>query len=328
MVTIQAFDPFVFLVHRKFPNVPPTYLLSELHPREMTRDPAKWPEIEQHRSAALRYHEELAAMPEQAFQALLDSELAKQSEEIRDKQEEEECQRFFNEPTAFADFDHWSRAAHWTLEEAVALSFGRNPDVVDSKALRPHKDASGFAARYFRLLDLARRAEVWQKLFDPVLPGIFIAWAKQNEIEFPEPLESKVRLRGNDIGNWKTFYDQAVQLYKDTCENYDTQLSQLRQAMKKRDDEISMLRSSKTVQDIASSTPSERALSTRERDSLLKLVIGMAIGGYGYNPSGGRSEKPSEIASDLERAGLPLDPDTVRKWLKLAAEILPPNQAE
>ena len=267
-------------------------------------------------------------MPEQAFQALLDSELAKQSEEIRDKQEEEECQRFFNEPTAFADFDHWSRAAHWTLEEAVALSFGRNPDVVDSKALRPHKDASGFAARYFRLLDLARRAEVWQKLFDPVLPGIFIAWAKQNEIEFPEPLESKVRLRGNDIGNWKTFYDQAVQLYKDTCENYDTQLSQLRQAMKKRDDEISMLRSSKTVQDIASSTPSERALSTRERDSLLKLVIGMAIGGYGYNPSGGRSEKPSEIASDLERAGLPLDPDTVRKWLKLAAEILPPNQAE
>jgi hypothetical protein len=204
MATFEAFDPFVFLVHRKFPDVPPAYLLSELSPREITRDPTKRAEIERHRSAVLRYQEELAAMPKQVFQALLDSELAKQSEEARDKEEEKERQRFFNQPPAFADFDHWSRAAHWTLEEAVALSFGRNPEIVNSKALRPHEDTSAFAAQYCRLLDLARRAEVWQKLFDPVLPGIFIAWARQNEIEFPDDLELKVRNRGNDIGNWKS----------------------------------------------------------------------------------------------------------------------------
>lgn len=107
-------------------------------------------------------------MPEQEFHALLGGELAKQSEEIRVKEEEKERQRFFNQPTAFADFDHWSRAAHWTLEGAVALSFGGNPEVVNSKALRLHKGTSAFAAQYSRLLDLARRAEVWQKLFDPV----------------------------------------------------------------------------------------------------------------------------------------------------------------
>jgi hypothetical protein len=82
-------------------------------------------------------------MPEQVFQALLDSELAKQSDETRDKEQEKERQRFFNQPTAFADFDHWSRAAHWTLEEAAALSFGRNPEVVNSKVISPQRLVQG-----------------------------------------------------------------------------------------------------------------------------------------------------------------------------------------
>jgi hypothetical protein len=38
-----------------------------------------------------------------------------------------------------------------------------------------------------------------------------------------------------------------------------------------------------------------------------------------------RSNAPKEIADDLARAGVPLDVDTVRKWLVAAAELLPPN---
>jgi hypothetical protein len=37
-------------------------------------------------------------------------------------------------------------------------------------------------------------------------------------------------------------------------------------------------------------TESEKPLGTKERDSLLKLVIGMAIGGYRYDPKAKRSE--------------------------------------
>jgi len=80
---------------------------------------------------------------------------------------------------------------------------------------------------------------------------------------------------------------------------------------------------------VTTRTPRNPAgLGTRERDSLLKLVIGMAVGGYGYDPDASRSEQPSDIATDLATNGVALDVDTVRKWLKQASELLPPKEAE
>ena len=51
----------------------------------------------------------------------------------------------------------------------------------------------------------------------------------------------------------------------------------------------------------------------------------MAVSGYGYDPTAKRSELTKEIASDLDRNGVHLDDDTVRKWLKVAGERLPSN---
>ena len=56
---------------------------------------------------------------------------------------------------------------------------------------------------------------------------------------------------------------------------------------------------------------------------MLKLIIGMAVGGYGYDPKAERSAQVTEIASDLEKVGISLDADTVRKWLRAAADLLP-----
>lgn len=66
-------------------------------------------------------------------------------------------------------------------------------------------------------------------------------------------------------------------------------------------------------------------LGTRERDTLLKLVIGMAVGGYGYSPVAARSQVPTEISSDLAKQGLSVSDDTVRKWLKVAANTVMPD---
>ena len=60
----------------------------------------------------------------------------------------------------------------------------------------------------------------------------------------------------------------------------------------------------------------------KERESLLKLVIGMAIKGYGYDPAALKSDKVKEIADDLALLGLSIDTDTVRKYLKEAASTL------
>jgi hypothetical protein len=45
--------------------------------------------------------------------------------------------------------------------------------------------------------------------------------------------------------------------------------------------------------------------------------------GYVYDPELKRTGVPQEIASDLAKNGIALDVDTVRKWLREAAEFLP-----
>jgi hypothetical protein len=65
-------------------------------------------------------------------------------------------------------------------------------------------------------------------------------------------------------------------------------------------------------------------LKTLERSTLLKMIIGMAVGGYGYQPNAARSNVPADIAGDLAKNGIELTDDTVRKWLnKAASEVLP-----
>jgi len=60
-----------------------------------------------------------------------------------------------------------------------------------------------------------------------------------------------------------------------------------------------------------------------DRDILLMLVGAMANRGYGWCPAQARSETATEIHNDVLKLGLSIDVDTVRKYLKLAAEKLP-----
>ena len=69
----------------------------------------------------------------------------------------------------------------------------------------------------------------------------------------------------------------------------------------------------------------EKPLHTKEQESLLKLVIGMAIKGYRYDPSAGRSGVTAEIVSDLAELGLTIDEGTVRKFLKWGHKLVPSN---
>ena len=62
---------------------------------------------------------------------------------------------------------------------------------------------------------------------------------------------------------------------------------------------------------------------TKEKETLLKMVIGMAVKGYAYDPKQRRSNTVSEIQSDLDLLGIRLDKDTIRKWLKEATNFLP-----
>jgi hypothetical protein len=64
----------------------------------------------------------------------------------------------------------------------------------------------------------------------------------------------------------------------------------------------------------------------KQINSLMKIVITMAIKGYVYDPKAKKSQIVSDIKSDMNLLGLNLDEDTIREWLKKSAELLPPQE--
>lgn len=277
--------------------------------------------------------------PKQDIKNLFQEELTKQY--IEDDQ-----RRFFNTPNAEADFDYWSKMPHWTLDEALALSFGKNPKIVNwAKLEKILSYTSPFVQEYARIKELASRAMQWQQLFDPVMPRIFVNWVKKNSIKFPENLAEKVENHHPNLVDWKLLHDNAQKQYealKSTCDKlvaghneYSDKIKSLletKEAYEKQlKDIISNLQSelakAQRQERLVTERPTkEKPLITRERDTLLKMIIGMAVKGYAYDPNAKKSSSIKDISDDLASLGISLDADTVRKWVKEAAEILPRDE--
>jgi hypothetical protein len=133
------------------------------------------------------YKSELSKLPQGDLAALYTAERNKESEQQRLKAEADERALHFNQPYANADYDHWSQATHWSLDEAIALSFGKAPERVGWENVKS-----------------------LVHVFDPVLPGIFLAWCKRTDIPFPGELETAVTARGVQITDWRTLHDEVM----------------------------------------------------------------------------------------------------------------------
>ena len=70
------------------------------------------------------------------------------------------------------------------------------------------------------------------------------------------------------------------------------------------------------------SVQAEKPLGTSERNQLLKMVIGMAMDSYGHDPKALKSNAANQIADDLSKYGIKITDDTVRKYLKEAANTV------
>jgi hypothetical protein len=225
-----------------------------------------------------------------------------------------------------AEIGHWSRAAFWFFDEATALSFGREPKLVKWENVKEYTEVSPFAHKYERLRDLILRARQAGQLTDPTPPGFYIAWARRNDVDFPADLEAAVVARGSQIGDWKSKYDELSSLYDALLAQMDKLMQQVQS-----DKEIHkslQARIAELEATLNAAPTAERGLLGKERESVLRLIIGMAVKGYGYDPTTTRSKVVTEITSDLTKAGVELTDDTVRKWLRDAAELLPPAEPE
>lgn len=208
---LLASKPVEYLVGRKFPDwktVRKSASIPNFGPGGIPHDyQAK--RLEEIKA----YQAELGAKSPEDLMVLYQEEKAKEAKEYQEKAEREEKQRFFNQPSAKADFEHWSKAVYWSLDEAIALIFGKNPETVTWKRVQEFTNISAFARQFAKVRDLARRAKDFNQLYDPVLPGIFLAWARRSEIDVPKELLEQIEKRGVVVADWKDNYDKLKEQF-------------------------------------------------------------------------------------------------------------------
>ncbi len=174
-------------------------------------------DIEVKYNEMIAYQRLLETKSNEELAGLFEEEKIKQSEKLRLEAEKREEEAVFNQSYAMADanvYEHYAKMEYWTMDEAIILSFGRNPEVVNSVTiansglLKPSTPTSTFIVQYTNLQDLTKRAVSFKKLYDPVIPSLFLQWAKKKDICIPQPLIDMVDKYGTNYIDWQEHYNQ------------------------------------------------------------------------------------------------------------------------
>lgn len=180
----------------------------------------------------------------------------------------------------------------WTIEQSTALLIDGDPDIILEGAVLAESCPAEARERYqkmFRLLDShIRMSGVGSNL----PPTEAIEWALHAKVDPPQALVDAVRAQG------RTLIEERTR------------------------------RSGKTGGAPALSLVEDKPLGERERNTLLRMIIGMAIGGYGFDPDDKRSDVPATIETDLNSLGLEGTAQTIRSKLQKARNILPNDWKE
>jgi hypothetical protein len=277
------------------------------------------------------YETELLDLPSADLYVRHEQEKAMEAQEFASRAAREESERPFNKAYSNADFAHWAKAAYWSLDEALALIYGKEPAHAKWETVQKYVQVSPFARQYARARDLIHRAKNVRHLTELVQPGVFLAWAKRNDLPVPPELEQEVTTRGQLIRDWKSVYDElstttdslAAQA-KATMESngrlvasLEGRIEGLKQEREQLTARVGELESVKMAAEAA-----QRPLSGKERDSALRLILGMAVACYKHDPLASRTSTATEITKDLATLGISIDPDTVRKWLNEAGDTV------
>jgi hypothetical protein len=211
----------------------------------------------------------------------------------------------FNEPLSAGDIAYWGCLASWSPPEAAALTLGKDPRKADEESLLAAAEISPLAKSYIRLRDRVLRAVQAGELSSPITPPKFIQWAQREGISLAKDLATAVTKRFGKIEDWKKIREDNERLNR----------------------RVSELEAVLSAPDAGGTdVQSDRPLQTRERDSLLLIMITCAINS-GHQPRA-RSDFARRISEQLEQLGMRLCEDTVRNHLTTAAELLPGDWQE
>lgn len=324
MPVIPWFNNIDFLVRARFPN-------ANMEGSVLGRGPGHREMVE----AARAYRAELEALEPAEVERLVAEHRARVERE-----------RPFNHSSAMADFSYWAKMSYWSIDEAVALSLGRTPVFAQWEVIKPLRGESPFAAQYAARREIVVRAEAMGQLGKQTIPSNFIRWAAGMQVPVPEELAEAVRSLGVQVADWKTLYERQVTLTQGAedratkantdylramgehsafidrmRQDHDALFDKMNRALAEKNERIGeILKQIDALQN--ASPPAPKEPGTRERDSMLRIIIGMAVGGYGYDPTASKSAATKEIAGDVHARGLSIDEDTVRKYLMEARQLL------
>ena len=273
-------DPIAYLLRRKFGDAALSGPVSGLVEDEEETQTKLHAEIQTFRT-------ELQGLEEEELFARAYQEREKEARELEDVEEQS---RSFNQPSAKADFEYWAKYPLWSLDEAVALTLGRDPRVVTWQKIEEYAETSPFAARFANRKRFVLRAKDAKQLTDLVPPTEYIAWAKAHNVALPPELEKSVEAFSGQVPDWKALYEEEK------------------------------LRHASTRDELERREAADKPLGEKEKNTFYKMFLGMAVAIYGYDPRDDRSPTTKEIADELERVGIPIHEDNVRDKLQKAGD--------
>jgi hypothetical protein len=213
-------------------------------------------------------------------------EAAEAEGQARRQEEAEERRQFYHQPESEAELDDWASMPTWTLEEAIALSYGKDPQVVYWGAIKDRLDQSDFVADYADRRERVSRGFEDGQLKDPIRPGAILKWAANFRMYVPDGLRDAVAVYDKDAVNWREKFEEI-----------QTILAELRNA-----------------------SP-EDTRDSRQQRSDAKMIVAIAMDKFDFDPTGRRTSAASNIVSCCQRSGISISVNTVRDRLHACAKI-------
>jgi hypothetical protein len=318
----QSEDPIDFLSLRVFPAKLTIRAKAELLTDKKREDAFAYIK------AIDAFEAELSQLSESALKALVEDELESDKLQANEQAEQDENNRFFYDRSARADYMDWIRRESWKVDEATALLLGKDPEVVNWPSINPLVYKSKFAKRYGDLRQQFKQALASGELHEAQTPAAYLLFAKSSGFALPAELEVLITpVKVNkatapdgstaDAAEDRNDTERAVSIFKNLLEQNREKLT------KSAPDSAEGAEPADTPAQPGPATAPDTILSMmQERETLLRMLGAMAVGGYGFEPGSSDDSVTRKIVKDFRQNGLSVNPVAAHKLIGDAVRLV------
>lgn len=208
-----------------------------------------------------------------------------------------ESARFYNLPEANANYRFWARCP-WSADDAVALSFGKDPRQVDRHKLANYIPIWPFAREYWERLKQVR-VLLAERDWVVLAPTHFVVWAEEMGIALPADLLRAV---------------EETKRAPEPDPEMTIEISTLRKHVSDLEAEVASLRDAK--ESLERDLSKERGENPKSLRTYEKLVFALAVK-FRFTPDQ-RNSAAANVRTLLLNEGVTIDQGIVRERLEHA----------